>query len=257
VADLLAQLAALGRRHLPSPDPTAYCQARQRLPVEVLVGLLGNVVEQMKALPQSTLTWLGRRVWIADGTTVSMPTNRNYRPPFPSECPKTRLRFPVARLEALFCWATGASWDGVIGSLHTAELPLFRKLWHHFKPGDVVLCDRAYCAYADMVRLLQRGVFCVFRLHQGRNADFRRASGSARTTGSSPGKRPRWLKSMGISREELAALPETLIVRMVRITSVPKGFRSRTIVVATTLLDPIETPATRFELYTAIAGWRN
>ena len=48
---------------------------------------------------------------------------------------------------------------------------------------------------------------------------------------------------MGISREELKSLPETLTVRLVRITEIPKGFRSRTIVVATTLLDPIETPA--------------
>jgi hypothetical protein len=38
-------------------------------------------------------------------------------------------------------------------------------------------------------------------------------------------------------------LPETLTVRQVRITAVPKGFRSRTIVVVTTLLDPVETPA--------------
>ena len=244
VADLLAQLAALGRRHLPSPDPTAYCQARQRLPAEVLVGLLGSVVERMKGLPQSTLTWLGRRVWIADATTVSMSDEPELQTAFPQPSAQKRgCGFPVARLEALFCWATGAIVDGVIGSLHTAELPLFRKLWHHFQPGDVVLCDRAYCAYVDMVRLLQRGVFCVFRLHHGRNADFRRGKRLGKNDRLVTWQRPQWLKSMGISKEEFAALPETLTVRMVRVASAPKGFRSRTIVVATTLLDPIETPA--------------
>jgi hypothetical protein len=244
VSDLLTQLAVLGRRHLPSPDPTAYCQARQRLPAEVLIGLLGSVVEQMKGLPQSTLTWLGRRAWIADGTTVSMPDEPGLQAVFPQPSAQKRgCGFPIARLEALFCWATGGIVDVVIGSLHTAELPLFRKLWHHFKTGDVVVCDRAYCAYVDMARLLQRGVFCVFRLHHRRKADFRRGKPLGKDDRLVTWQRPKWLKSMGISKEELAALPEMLTVRLVRIVGAPRGFRSRTIIVATTLLDPIETPA--------------
>lgn len=244
VADLLAQLTALGRRHLPSPDPTAYCQARQRLPAEILVGLLGSVVEQMKGLPQSALTWLGHRVWIADGTTVSMPDEPELQAAFPQPSAQKRgCGFPIARLETLFCWATGGIVDMVIGSLHTAELPLFRKLWHHFKPGDVILCDRAYCAYVDMARLLQRGVFCVFRLHHRRAADFRKGKALGKHDRLVTWERPKWLKSMGISKEELAALPETLTVRMVRIANTPRGFRSRTITVVTTLSDPIETPA--------------
>jgi len=244
VADLLAQLAALGRRHLPSPDPAAYCQARQRLPAKVLVGLLGNVVEQMKGLPQSTLTWLGRRVWIADGTTVSMPDEPELQAAFPQpSAQKPGCGFPVARLEVLFCWATGGIVDAVIGSLHSAELPLFRKLWHHFQAGDVALCDRAYCAYVDMVRLLQRGVFGVFRLHQRRKADFRMGKRLGKDDQLVTWQRPAWVESMGISKQELEALPETLTVRLVRIVGAPKGFRSRTITVATTLLDPVETAA--------------
>ena len=83
VGDLLTQLVGLGREDLPSADPTAYCQARQRLPGEVPVGLLGSIVEQMKALPGSTRTWLGRRVWIGDGTTVSMPDEPELQEAFP------------------------------------------------------------------------------------------------------------------------------------------------------------------------------
>ena len=245
VADLLAQLAALGRQGLPSGDPTAYCQARQRLPIEVPIAMLGHVVEQIKPLPGAVHTWLGRRVWLVDGTTVSMPDEPELQAAFPQHSEqKPGCGFPIARLVVLFCWATGAIMDVVLDSLHAAELPLFRKLWHHFRPGDVVLCDRAYCAYVDMVRLLHRGVFCVFRLHHRRKADFRAGQRLGKddqlVTWARP---PRWLASFGISREEFEQLPESMTVRMVRIPATPKGFRSRTIVVVTTLLDPITTPA--------------
>jgi hypothetical protein len=245
VADLLAGLAALGREDIPSGDPAAYCQARRRLPVEVPIAMLAHIVEQIKPLPQNTLTWLGRKVWVVDGTTVSMPDEPELQAAFPQPSGQKRgCGFPVARLVVLFCWATGAVIDLVIDSLHSAELPLFRKLWHHFQSGDVVLCDRAYCAYVDMARLLQRGVYGVFRLHQRRKADFRAGRRLGQDDQVVTWDRPaRWLASFGISRQEFEQLPETLTVRMIRITGAPKGFRSRTLVVVTTLLDPVETPA--------------
>ena len=109
VADLLAQLAALGRQGLPSGDPTAYCQARQRLPIEVHIAMLGHVVEQIKPLPGAVHTWLGRRIWLVDGTTVSMPDEPELQAAFPQHSEqKPGCGFPIARLVVLFCWATGA-----------------------------------------------------------------------------------------------------------------------------------------------------
>jgi hypothetical protein len=245
VADLLAQLADQGREDLPSPDPAAYCQARQRLPGRVLLAMLNFIVEQMKALPSAAGTWLGRRVWLVDGTTVSMSDEPELQKAFPQPSAQKRgCGFPVARLVVLFCWATGAIADVMIDSLHTHELPLFRKLWNHFRTGDVVVCDRAYCAFVDMARLLERGVYCVFRLHQRRKESVITKRRLGRDDRLVAWRRPeRWMESMGVSREEFERLPETMTVRLVRVTQIPKGFRSRTIVVVTTLLDPVETPA--------------
>jgi hypothetical protein len=53
----------------------------------------------------------------------------------------------------------------------------------------------------------------------------------------------RWSPSCGLTESEFAELPETLSVRLVRIRHVIKGYRNRTLVVATTLLDDVETPA--------------
>lgn len=245
VAVLLAQLAARGDTELPSPDPAAYCQARQRVPGEVFTGMLTQTAEQMKALPRTEQTWLGHRVWITDGSTVSMPDTKELQEAFPQPSrQKPGCGFPVAKFVGLFCWASGAIVDLVIGDLKPHELPMFRKLWHHFKPGDVVLNDRAYCAYVDVVRLRERGVFCVSRLHQRRKTHLRAAKRLGHDDWLHTWRRPeQWIRSCGISEREFKQLPETLDVRLVRITHIPRGFRSRPVWVATTLLDSIETPA--------------
>jgi hypothetical protein len=152
--------------------------------------------------------------------------------------------FPVAQMVGIFCWTTGALIDMVIDNIRPHEVTLLRRWYHRFAAGDVVLADRAYSGWVDMVRLWQRGVFCVVRLHQRRKADFR--------TGKRLGpddhlvelpKPTQWLKSFGISRAEFERLPDRLTVRQVRIKDTPKGFRSRSIIVVTTLLDPVEVPA--------------
>jgi hypothetical protein len=245
VAVLLAQLAARGDTDLPSAEPTAYCQARQRLPGEVFAGLLTQTCDRMKAFPQTSQTWLGRRVWITDGSTVSMPDTPELQKAFPQPSGQAPgCGFPVAKFVALFCWATGAIVDITIGTLTLSELTLFRKLWHHFGPGDVVLNDRAYGSYVDLARLRERGVFCVSRLHQKRKINLRTARHLGHDDWLATWRRPeQWLASCGISEEEFKQLPETLDVRIVRITHIPRGFRSRPVWVSTTLVDPIETPA--------------
>jgi hypothetical protein len=245
VANLLAQLAATGQPNLPSADPTAYCQARLRLPGYTLTRLLVMLAERLRNLAGETTRWLGHRVWIFDGSSVSMPDEPELQEVFPQPSgQKPGCGFPVAQFVALFCWASGAIIDLAIDSLRPHELTLFRRLWHHFAPGDVVLADRAYSAYVDMARLLQRGVFCVFRLHQRRPHDLRAGRPLGRDDRLVTWTRPQqWMQSMGVSREEFAQLPDTLTVRLVRITNAPRGSRCHTIVLVTTLTDPVETPA--------------
>jgi IS4 transposase len=244
VAVLLTQLAARGESELPSCDPSAYCQARHRLPFEAAARLLGHVTARAEGLVKASRTWLGHRVRVVDGSSVSMPDTPELQKAFPQPSAQAPgCGFPVAQLVVVFCWATGAVLDVAIDTIRPHEMTLFRSLWHVFEAGDVVLADRAYSAYVDMVRLLQRGVFCVLRLHQRRQSDFRRGRRLGKDDQLVIWDRPKWLASFGITREELEQLPETLTVRLVRIADAPRGFRSRTIVVATTLLDPAETPA--------------
>jgi len=150
---------------------------------------------------------------------------------------------PVAKIVAMFAWASGAVLDVAIGPYRSSELRLWRQLWNQLKAGDVVLGDRFYGAYADMAQLAARSCDGVFRLRgtRARTMDFRR--------GHRLGKDDRlvtWRRSKlcprTLSAEAFALLPETLAVRVLRFHTRQPGFRSETVMVATTLLDPIAYP---------------
>lgn len=226
LALLLTQLAARGESELPSPDPSAYCQARQRLPARVITGLMRNVAERLRTLVDRESGWLGRRVLVIDGSSVSMPDTPELQQAFPrppGQAPG--CGFPVAQFVAVFCWTTGAIVDLAIDSIRPHELNLVRRLYNHFAPGDVVLADRAYGSYVDLARLRPRGVDCVFRLHQRRKADFRRGKRLGQDDQLVVWVKPkRWLPSCDLSPEAFAQLPGTLTVRLVRIATAPGVF---------------------------------
>jgi hypothetical protein len=119
-----------------------------------------------------------------------------------------------------------------------SELGLLRSLWRAFQPGDVMLADRLMCAWSEMVMLKQRGVDSVCRLTSHRTADFRR--GKRLGKGDHIVKWSKPTKPRSMDRETYDALPEFLMVREVRVHVEQPGFRTQTIIVATTLLDAEE-----------------
>lgn len=116
VALLLTRLAVQGETDVPSCDPTAYCQARKRLPGEVIYRLLSDVCHRMDTLVADTQAWLGHRVWVIDGTGVSMPDSAELQATFPQP-PGQRpgCGFPVAQIVAVFCWSTApcSTWSSI------------------------------------------------------------------------------------------------------------------------------------------------
>jgi hypothetical protein len=247
VADMLDVVLSRGvdpSDDMPSGDPSAFCAARRRLPEAVIEATLRETVERTVALAGEPMRWLGRRVWVVDGSTATMPDEPELQEAFPQPAgQKPGCGFPVMRILAVFCWGTGAMLDVVMGSLHDAERKLFRRILGRFAPGDVVLADRGFCSYVDIARLAESGVDVVFRLHQRRSSDFRQGLPLGPEDRLVTWARPQWIPSCGLSREEFERLPEEMILRMVRTTRTPPGFRSTEIVVVTTILDPEEASA--------------
>jgi Transposase DDE domain len=236
VSRLLAQRAAEGRAAV-SAHTGAYSEARQRLPEQVVQRLSCQIGTALLEQAPTAWRWLRREVKIVDGTTVSMPdtpANQAVYPQPPQE--KPGLGFPLARLVTVFSLAVGTVLDAAIGPAlgkQTGENSLFRTLHHRLAPGDVVLTDRYFCSYFDIALLQQH---TVMRLHARRPVDFRKGTRlgpqDQRVVWHKP-KRPTWM-----DERTYDSLPDTLEIRQVRLRGTRLGFRTQTIVVATTLTDP-------------------
>lgn len=174
---------------------------------------------------------------VVDGTGITLPDTPPNQAAYPQPVqPTPGCGCPVLQLVALMSLASGALVHYSVGALSAHDLPLFHRLWPALQPGDVVVGDRAFGSLATMALLGPRGVDLVGR-RPGSRKD---------RTGLRLGQddllvkwqatpRPSWL-------DPQVPLPETLQVREVRLQVTRPGFRTKTIIWATTLLDPICDP---------------
>ena len=101
-----------------------------------------------------------------------------------------------------------------------------------------MLADRLMCSWTEMVMLKQRGVDCVCRFTSHRTADFRRGKRLSKDDHIVKWVKP--TKPRSIDREAYNLLPDFLMIRETRVRVQQPGFRSRTLIIATTLLDAEE-----------------
>lgn len=147
---------------LPSPNTSAYCQARQRLPEKLLQNLFDKVAVSLEEKVTQEYLWCGRNVKIIDGSTVSMPDTLRNQEVYPQPLSqKPGCGFPVAKIGVIFSLATGAAMAIALDILNTHDIKLARKLYKFLNPGDVLLGDRAFCAYADLIFLKNQGCDAV------------------------------------------------------------------------------------------------
>jgi len=238
VARVLAWLVACGQR--PCTAKTGpYCKARGRLPEGLLPRLTRETGRALHDGTPAEWLWRGRRVKVVDGTTVSMPDTSANQKDYPqSRSQAPGLGFPIARMVVVFCLACGAALDAALGRYQgkeTGENALLRALAGALGEGDVVLADRYFGGYFDLALWRQRGADFAVRLHQLRRADFRRGRRCGRrdhvVTWARP-QRPDWLDEATYS-----ALPAGLEVRELEVRVTQAGFRTRRLVVVTSLVD--------------------
>src|SRR4051812_765939 len=243
VARLVAHRLARGQAPC-SAQTGAYGQARKRLPESFFADVARQTGRALDDGVDPRWLWKGRRVYVYDGSSVTMPDTPANQAAYPQPAAqRPGLGFPLARIAALFSLACGAVVDVGIcryAGKGQSELGLLRKLLDLFRPGDVVLADRLMCAWTEMVMLRLRGVGAVVRLGK-RRADFRR--GTRLGPGDHVVRWPKPRKPRTIDQASYDALPEVLVVRECRVRVDRPGFRVRSLVVATTLVDPAEVTA--------------
>jgi hypothetical protein len=253
VNGLIAQQVA-AEQPVCSADTSGYCKARQRLPEALFWELqrqTGSAVEDQA--PDDT-RWCGRRVRVVDGSTLKIPeTGRNCRE-YPLQAGQPRGgSYPLVRILVVFSLAVGTVLEAAIRPCQgkgNGETGMLRDLADSpaLRAGDVLLTDRYFAGYYDIAFWQARGLEVVTRLPTSRRVDFRSGQRLGQddvliTWRKTP--RPDWL-----TREQAAAVPDTLTLRAVRVHVRRPGFRTKVVIVLTTLLDPQKYPAHQIaELY--------
>jgi len=238
VARLLAFRTAQGLRRC-SPDTGAYCRARARLPEELLKELTRSTGRQLLEQAPKTWLWKGRPVKVVDGTGLSMPDTQENQKAYPKSKKRAPgVGFPVLRLVVIFGLAVGTVLEAALAAFQgkgSGELSLFRQLAESLQPGDVLLGDRLYGTFWNVAQGLAKGVDFVVRLHADRTPVWFRGRGhrtdNRRVCWHKP-QRPAWL-----SVEDYERLPDKIRLRAVRVEVRQRGFRTRRLVLVTTLLD--------------------
>ena len=277
ILQILNQNTALNdlpRRSGESFTGSAFCKARQRLPLGVFQRLLRRWADTL--LPNHSPTdvddegrWHGHRVFLMDGSSCSMPDTAELQQHFgqPGN-QRPGCGFPVAHLMVLFHAGTGLLREILTSPLRTHDLSQAAHLHPALQPGDIALGDRGFCSYAHLAWLSLKGVFGVFRIHQRKKVEFQPCEPSAHQAATARhGRLPGWLYRLGardhvvewvkpekppewMSAATYAELPGQLVVRELRYPVERPGFRTKEVTLVTTLLDaelyPLEELA---ELY--------
>ena len=229
---------------LPKEDTGAYCIARARLPVRVLLKVFYFIVQRLTARPRE-----GRRIVVMDGTSIRMPDSPENAAAYsytPNQ--KPGCGFPLMQLLGLFDLATGAWLATIKSKVKAHDSRLAWRMLKHLRKGDILLADRAFCSSAFIAACQRKGVAVVMRLHQRRDPQLdkgtRLGANDWQVTWNRPVK-----GSKGQHPAVHAALPATLSLRLVHMQSTAPGFRTHDIKIVTTLLDPAAHHAAQ------IAAW--
>lgn len=222
-----------------SSETTSYCKARGRLPEALFERLLQWTASRCEEAADQAWLFHGRVVEMVDGWTVTMAdTGKNQKeyPQHPAQ--RAGCGFPLARIVGLFSLATGAVNSFAIGPYQgkqTGETSLLGSIIARVLPGRILLADRYYANFWLLALSEIQGIDLVARAHQLRKVDFRcglKLGCQDQIVAYRRPQRPAWM-----SKAEYARYPAIILVRHLRYRVTQKGFRTREITLATTLLD--------------------
>jgi len=213
----------MGGLPLCSTHTGAYCKARQRLPLEMVSTLVHYTGSLITAQAHENWLWNGKRVRLVDGTTVTLPDTAANQAAYPQQSSqKPGLGFPICRIVAVTCLATGAVLNAAMGSFKGkggCEQTLLRTLLDTFESGDMLLGDAFFGTYFLLAELQVRNVDALFEQYgaRKRSTDFSQGeklgSRDHLVTLTKPKVRPDWM-----TPEQYSAAPESLVIRELEVS---------------------------------------
>ena len=163
-----------------SANTSAFCQARQRLPIDLIQDLSRFIGKKViESLPKNW-AYNDRKTFVVDGSTSTMPDTENSQKKYPQQsAQKPGLGFPICRTLTVNCLTTGIIKDFVIGKFKgkgADEQTMLRSVLDNFEQGDLVLGDAFYGTYFLLSEMINRKVDVLFEQHGTRKmtTDFKK-----------------------------------------------------------------------------------
>lgn len=242
-ADRLSPQGKRLSQQLQSEATTSYSDARQRLPLQVCQHALWHVAQQAHQLFGLPLQ-LGLKLGLLDGSTCRLRPWQDIAEHFPAHRPGNCKKPPywcLARVVGVVCWATGVVVHSTLSSLKTSEQALSAQLLGERSwKGWLLVADRNFGVYYVARALLEAQAQGLLRLTELRARKLARSAGLKLKPGlDAP---INWVATShdqcpgGLTR---IPVPGRLLALRVN----PRGFRSFTLYLFTTLRGPLQYPA--------------
>lgn len=245
-ADRLSPKGKPLSRQLGSEATTSFSDARQRLPLAVLVKTLQRTAARIAAAFRPP-TWFGLKVALLDGTTVRFRPFGDLPEAFPPHRPGNGKKDPywcVARAAALFDLATGVVLDTALDSLRVSEQALAARILQRVWQGWLIIADRNFGVFSVAWAAVAARAHLLARLTEARARKLARQVGRPLA----PGLDVRFTWEPSCHDQCPEGLPPTPVEgRLIVARVARRGFRTVTLYLFTTLHDaqtcPVEEPA--------------
>jgi hypothetical protein len=162
-----------------SSNTGSYSRARSRLELATARRVCDVMCEKLVATTAPSFE--GRRVYVLDGTTITLPSEAALRRAFPpAQNQHGQSHWPVCQLLVAHEVASGCAirpeWGAMYGEPRVSELTLALRLLERIPPHSVLLADRNFGVFAYVYAAVSRGHDVVVRMTEQRFKSLRRAA---------------------------------------------------------------------------------
>jgi hypothetical protein len=241
VRQLQAMLALNGGPPLDEGN-SGYCQARLRLPLDLLESTLADTARAVDGLVAPAAFLQGRTVKVIDCTTLTLPDTPENQKQYPQpKFQRPGCGFPIMKLMVVASLRGGTVLRTIRGTYFQHEMRLFHQVRPTLAPNEIILYDRAAGHFVGAAQARAQGADLISRVTK-RKTDWRKGQrlgvGDRLVVWAKTLNQPKYL-----SEQEWAELPDQISVRVIRVRVSQKGYRTRELTLVTTLLDPKLYPA--------------
>lgn len=167
--DPLLSRCKRAKEHRVSVATGGYCQARQKLPKELLERSLEEILQRLRNRLGEHLNGFDKPVYVLDGSSLQLQHSPELRKAYPpARNQHGESHWPMLRIVVLQDVETGMAehpcWGPMYGAGAVSEQYLAERALEPLPPGAIVMGDRNFGIFATAYAAHQRGHQVVIRL---------------------------------------------------------------------------------------------